>query len=120
MQTGQHLEAAQRFLDDALILESVGSNMGAGEMIWGAAIQALEAIGHIRTGNATGSLSSNGRRRLADSVISDGVLRYDGIQNDLHAHFYKGHLSPSEYADCMRRGRDCAAELLAIAYTSAG
>lgn len=120
MQTGQHLEAAQRFLDDALMLESVGSNMGAGEMIWGAAIQALEAIDHIRTGNSTGSLSSNGRRRMVDSVISDGVRRYDGIQNDLHAHFYRGHLSALEYADCMRRGRDCVAELLAIARSPAG
>ena len=120
MQTGQHIEAAQRFLDDASMLESVGSNMGAGEMIWGAAIQALEAIDHIRTGNATGTLSSNGRRRLIDSVISEGVRRYDGIQNDLHAHFYRGHLSPSEYADGMRQGRDCVAKLLAIALSSAG
>ena len=118
MQTRQHLEASQRFLDDALMLESMGSYMGAGEMIWGAAIQALEAIDHIRTGNATGSLSSNGRRRLVNSVISEGVGRYDGIQNDLHAHFYRGHLSPLEYANCMRRGRDCVAELLAVALPS--
>ena len=82
MQTGQHLETSQRFLDDALMLESVGSHMGAGEMIWGAVIQALEAIDHIGTGNATGSLSSNGRRRLVDSVISDGVNRYNRIQNE--------------------------------------
>ena len=100
------------------MLESMGSYMGAGEMIWGAAIQALEAIDHIRTGNATGSLSSNGRRRLVNSVISEGVGRYDGIQNDLHAHFYRGHLSPLEYANCMRRGRDCVAELLAVALSS--
>ena len=32
MQTGQHIEAAQQFLDDASMLESAGSNMGAGEM----------------------------------------------------------------------------------------
>ena len=120
MQTGQHIEAAQRFLDSASMLESAGSNMGAGEMIWGAAIQALEAINHIRTGTATGSLSSNGRRRLVDSVIYDGVNRYNRIQNELHAHFYSGHLSPPEFADSMRRGRQCATELLAIALSSAG
>ena len=118
MQTGQHIEAAQQFLDDASMLESAGSNMGAGEMIWGAAIQVLEAIDHIRTGNATGSLSTNGRRRLVNSVISDGVNRYNRIQNELHAHFYSGHLLPSEFADSMRRGRDCVAQLLAIALSS--
>ena len=47
MQPGQHIDASQRFLDDALMLESVGSHMGAAEMIWGATIQALEAIERI-------------------------------------------------------------------------
>ena len=89
-------------------------------MIWGATIQALEAIGHVRTGNATGSLSSNGRRRLAESVISDGANRYNRIQNELHAHFYMGNLSPPEYAERMRQGRYDVAELLAIALSSAG
>ena len=87
-------------------------------MIWGATIQALEAIGHLRAGASTGLLSSNGRRRLAASVISDGLRSYGAIQDGLHAHFYRGHLSPPEYADRMRRGRDCVNELLAIALSS--
>ena len=87
-------------------------------MVWGATIQALEAIGHIRAGNTTGLLSSNGRRRLAESVISDRLSPYDGIQNELHAHFYRGHLSQPEYADGMRRGLAYVTELLAIARSS--
>ena len=118
MQTGQHIEASQQFLDDASALESVGSYMGAAEMIWGATIQALEAIGHITTGDDTEHLSSNGRRRLADSLVSDGVFKYGRVQNDLHAHFYRGHLSPGEYAEGMRQGRDYVTELLAIALSS--
>ena len=51
MQTGQHIEVCQRFLDDALALDSRGSHMAAAEMIWGATVQALEALGHIRDGN---------------------------------------------------------------------
>lgn len=38
MRTGQHIAASQRFLDDALMLESEGSHMGAAEMIWGATV----------------------------------------------------------------------------------
>lgn len=120
MQAGQHIEASRRFRDDALALESRGSHMGAAEMIWGATVQALEAIGHIRAGNDRGNLSGNGRRRLAASVISEGVRSYDAIQNDLHAHFYRGHLSPAEYADRMRRGREFVGELLAVARSSSG
>ena len=64
-------------------------------MIWGATIQALEAIGHLRAGNSTGLLSSNGRRRLAASVISDGLRSYGAIQDGLHAHFYPGPPVPA-------------------------
>ena len=55
MQTGQHIMASQRFLDDALALESVGSQMGAAEMIWGATIQALEALGTHYNGKVHGT-----------------------------------------------------------------
>lgn len=115
MQTEQHILASQRFLDDALALESVASHMGAAEMIWGATIQALEALGHITTGTSTGHLSSNGRRRLAASVVSEGLRRYYRIQRELHGHFYKGHLSLEAWAEEMRQGRDCVGELLAVA-----
>lgn len=101
MQIGQHIEACQRFLDDALALESRGSHMGAAEMIWGATVQVLEAIGHIRAGNATGNLSRNGRRRLAGSAIFEGLQHYDQIRVRLHAHFYDGHLTTQE------RGSEC-------------
>lgn len=87
-------------------------------MIWGATIQALEAIEHVRTGNEARTLTSNGRRRLVESVIAEGANRYNQVQNELHAHFYKGHLSPPEYADRMRRGREYVTELLAIALSS--
>ena len=120
MQTGQHIEASQRFLDDVLMLENSGSHTGAAEMVWGATVQVLEAIGHIRTVNAGGHLSGNGRRRLVESVISDGLHRYNLIRNDLHAHFYRGHLSLPEYADRMRRGREYVTELLAVARSTSG
>ena len=120
MQTEQHLEASQRFLDDASALESRGSHMGAAEMIWGAAIQALEAIGHITAGNATGNLSRNARRRLAESVAFEGLRRYTLIQNDLHAHFYQGHLTFQERDVRMRLGREFVGDLLSIAHSSSG
>ena len=84
-------------------------------MVWGAAVQALEAIGHIGAGNDTRHLSRNGRRRLSESVLLEGLRRYARIQEDLHAHFYSGHLALEEYADSMRQGREFVTELLAIA-----
>ena len=120
MQTGQHIEASQRFLDDALALESKGSHMGAAEMIWGATIHALEAIGHVRAGNATGNLSRNARRRLARSAIFEGLRHYDQIQNRLHAHFYDGHLTSQERDVSMRQGRGFVADLLSIAQSPGG
>lgn len=118
MQTGQHIAASQRFLDNALMLESEGSHMGAAEMIWGAAVQALEAIGHISSGNTVAHLSGNGRRRLASSTIRQGFRRYSEIQNGLHAHFYRGHLTPEEQTEQMRQGRGYVAELLTVALSS--
>ena len=120
MQTRQHIEASQRFLGDALALESRGSHMGAAEMIWGATVQALEAIGHIRMGNAIEHLSRNARRRLAEFVVFEGMQRYNLTQNDLHGHFYSGHLAFEEYADSMRQGRELVTELLSIAQASGG
>ena len=115
MQIEQHLTAARQFLDDAATLEASGSHMGAAEMIWGATVQALEAIGHIRTGNARGSLNNRARRELSESIGSASLLQYRKTQRDLHGHFYRGHLNPDERADSLRQGRDYAAELLAIA-----
>ena len=120
MQTRQHIEASKRFLDDALALDSMGSHMGAAEMIWGAAVQALEAIGHIKARNDRGKLSGNGRRRLAESVAVEGKHRYYRTQNELHGHFYDGHLTSERYADSMRQGREFVAELLAIAQSFGG
>ena len=115
MQPEQHLAASRTFLNDAAALESQGSHMGAAEMIWGATVQALEALEHIRTGIATGSLSSRRRRRLAESITRDGLFKYYMIQNDLHGYFYKGHLSMEVLTDRMRQGRDYATELLTLA-----
>ena len=118
MQIQQHLAASQRFLDAAAVMEAADFHMGAAEMIWGAVIQALEAIGHIRERNSRGFLSSNGRRRLAESIGPEGPALYYLVQNDLHTHFYRGHLSPAEYAESMRRGHEFVTGLLDIALSS--
>ena len=118
MQTAQHLAAAQQFLNDAAALEVSGSSMAASEMIWGAVVQSLEAIGHIQAGNERGSLSSRRRSNLAEITTPDGLTKYYRVQNNLHGHFYKGHLSPEAFSRSMQEGRDYAAELLAMALSS--
>lgn len=118
MQIAQHLAAARQFLNDAAALEVSGSSMGAAEMIWGAVVQSLEAIGHIRTGNARGSLGNRQRSNLAETTTPDGLAKYYRVQNNLHGHFYKGHLSPDAFSRSMQDGRGYAAELLAIAHAS--
>ena len=115
MQTEQHLTAARQFLTDATTLEAAGSTMGAAEMIWVATVQALEAIAHIKAGNARGSLSSRRRRETAENISFESLTQYRRNQHDIHGHFYKNHLSPAELAVKMQQGRDYIAELLAIA-----
>ena len=118
MQTEQHLTAARQFLTNASTLEAAGSPMGAAEMIWGATVQALEAIAHIKTGNARGSLSSRRRRETAENISLESLFQYRRNQHDLHGHFYKNHLSPAVLAIRMQQGRDYIAELLAIALSA--
>ena len=115
MQTEQHLSATRQFLTDATTLEAAGSPMGAAEMIWGATVQALEAIAHIKAGSARGSLSSRRRRETAENISLESLFQYRRNQHDLHGHFYRNHLSPAELAIRMQQGRDYIAELLAIA-----
>ena len=115
MQTEQHLTAARQFLTDASTLEAACSTMGAAEMIWGATVQALEAIAHIKAGNTRGSLSSRRRRETAANIGIKSLNQYLINQHELHGHFYRNHLSPAELALRMQQGRDYIAELLAIA-----
>ena len=115
MQIQQHLTASRRFLEAAAVLETEGYDMGASEMIWGATVQALEAIAHIKAGNDRGSLSSRRRRETAANISTKSLNQYLINQNELHGHFYKNHLSPAELAVRMQQGRDYIAELLAIA-----
>ena len=115
MQTEQHLTAARQFLADASTLEAAGSTMGAAEMIWGATVQALEAIAHIKAGTARGSLSSRRRRETAENISLESLFQYRRNQHDIHGHFYKNHLPSAELAVRMQQGREYIAELLAIA-----
>ena len=115
MQIQQHLAASRRFLEAATLLENEGSDMGAAEMIWGATVQVLEAIGHIKEGNVRGSLGNRRRRELAETILPGYLSNYYNALHELHGHFYKNHLPPAELATRMQQGRDYIAELLAIA-----
>lgn len=115
MQIQQHLAASRRFLEAATLLENAGSDMGAAEMIWGATVQVLEAIGHIRARNTRGTLSNRRRRELARMILPRALSNYYNALHELHGHFYKNHLPPAELATRMQQGRDYIAELLAIA-----
>ena len=115
MQIQQHLAASRRFLEAATLLENAGSDMGAAEMIWGATVQVLEAIGHIKEGNVRGSLGNRRRRELAETILPGYLSSYYNALHELHGHFYKNHLLPAELATRMQQGREYIAELLAIA-----
>ena len=117
----QHLAASRQFLEDATTLGVEGySHMGASEMVWGAVVQALEAVGHINAGNERGSLGNRSRHNLARTIGQRSLTQYFLAQNNLHGHFYKGHLPPQSYDESMQQGREYAAELLVIAESAAG
>lgn len=118
MQIQQHLTASRRFLEAAALLENEGYAPAAAEMIWGATVQSLEAIGHIKAGNVRGTLSNRRRRELARTISPGALSRYYNALHELHGHFYKNHLHPAELAIRMQQGRNYVAELLSLAFSS--
>ena len=115
-----HVAAARTFLSAAEILSEMDMGMAAAEMVWGAAVQAIDAANH-RMAITRHAGSSRDRRRVVQRVgRARGIEEelYDGFRvvvGKLHNHFYTGRLSAEELEENMRLGVSFANLMLKLA-----
>ena len=104
-----HVAAARMFLSAAEILSGLDMGMAAAEMVWGAAVQAIDAANH-RMAITRHAGSSRDRRRIIQRVgRAHGVERelargFSAAVDGLHNHFYTGRLSAEELEYSMEAG----------------
>ena len=100
MNYSQHIAAAETFLRAEELLSAAGMDMAAAEMLWGAAVQTVDAARH-----------SDGQRHAANNRDRERIIgRLDAIHStegeliaglkpaiyNLHNHFYTGRLGAYE------------------------
>ena len=116
-----HVAAARMFLSAAEILSESGMGMAAAEMVWGAAVQAIDAANHRMAATTRHSGTNRDRLRVVQHVGRvHGVERYlargfRAAANGLHNHFYTGRLSAEALEENMRLGVSFARRMLELA-----
>ena len=115
-----HVAAARTFLSAAEILAERDMGMAAAEMVWGAAVQAIDAASH-RMAIPRHAGSNRDRRRVIQRVgRAHGVERelargFSAAVDGLHNHFYTGRLSSEELEYSMKAGVSFATRMLELA-----
>ena len=116
-----HVAAARTFLSAAGILSELGMGMAAAEMVWGAAVQAIDAANHRMAATTRHAGANRDRLRIVQRVgRTHGVERYlargfRAAANGLHNHFYTGRLSAEALEENMRLGISFARRMLELA-----
>ena len=115
-----HIASARMFLSAAEILSELGMGMAAAEMVWGAAVQSIDAVNHRM--EVTRHAGSNRDRlrileRLERAHGVDGELAgsFRSVSSRLHNHFYTGNLSAERLEQEMRLGIAFATRMLELA-----
>ena len=114
-QAARHIQLAGRYLQTSASLQSGGFSNEAAEMVWGAIANAIEAIGHLNTGNSRRNLSNKARRDVARSISLPSIQHYNAAQVRLHDHFYHDILNEADFQQYITLGRSYAQDLLRIA-----
>lgn len=116
MNYSQHIAAAETFLRAEELLSAAGMDMAAAEMLWGAAVQAIDAASHL----AGGRHPANNRAR--EQVVGQ-LESMHGIAGELaddfkvriivlHNHFYTGQLGAYELSLYLVIGRAFARRMI--------
>ena len=119
-----HVAAARTFLSAAEILSESGMGMAAAEMVWGAAVQAIDAANHRIMATSRHAGVNRDRRRVVERIgraheVYEELVRGFGVAaNWLHNHFYTGRLSPEVLEENMRLGVSFARLMLELADSS--
>ena len=109
MNYSQHIAAAETFLRAEELLSAAGMDMAAAEMLWGAAVQAIDAASH----RAGGRHPANNRAReqvvgqleSMHGIAGELTANFNARIIVLHNHFYTGLLSRRELALHLEEGR---------------
>ena len=115
-----HIAAARMFLSAAEILWELGMGMGAAEMVWGATVQAIDAVNH-RMMITRHAGSNRDRRRVlerlerAHGVEGELVGGFRVVSSRLHNHFYTGNLTAEQLDNEMKNGLSFVSLMLALA-----
>ena len=67
MNREDHIASARMFLSAAEILSDLGMGMAAGEMVWGATVQAIDAVNH-RMMVTRHAVSNRDRQRVLQRI----------------------------------------------------
>lgn len=77
METTLHIQTAKRFVATSVNLYDEGFYLAAGEMIWGATIQAVCALAHMASKDHPDSIRGNRERYAIISDIGDRLQTSD-------------------------------------------
>ena len=116
-----HVAAARTFLNAAEILSGLGMGMAAAEMVWGAPVQAIDAVNHRMAATSRHVSRNRNRRRVvermerAHGVGEDLARGFTAATDGLHNHFYTGRLSAEELEENMEAGVSFARRMLELA-----
>ena len=109
MNYSQHIAAAETFLLAEELLSAAAMDMAAAEMVWGAAVQVIDAASHRAGGRH--SANNRGREQVVGQLESMHGIAGELTANFnariivLHNHFYTGLLSRRELALHLAEGR---------------
>ena len=114
-----HVAAARTFLNAAEILSEMDMGMAAAEMVWGAAVQAIDAANHSMSTTRHAGRSRD-RRRVVQRVeqthrVDEDLAIGFRAAGALHNHFYTARLSADELEENMRLGVSFAIRMLELA-----
>ena len=77
VETTLHIQTAKRFVEASVNLYDEGFHLAAGEMIWGATIQAVCALAHIDSKDHPSSIGGNRERYAIIRDIANGPQTSD-------------------------------------------
>ena len=111
MRESEHVELAELMLANAgPMAQNRRTAIIAGELVWGAAVHAMHAVGHNAATRPQHPIKSNGLESILRAIATDAAVRErlgDGlttVQRRLHNNFYTANLSEARVRQEMTAG----------------
>ena len=114
----EHIATAKTFLraEESLVKPEMG--MIAGESVWGAAVQVIDAINHLTGARHSGNNREREQivRYMANKYSADDLFDgFDSARNYLHNHFYTGRLNNRDLYQHLELGISFVNQMIELA-----